>query len=176
MTILKPERSHCYINWMRLEIELPPIGVVSYQAFQRVARGVLNFEAIPRLVFPTLIWLFSLACWFQLSWNYCWHDQEQILKKSSYISVLFSPSYEWSWNYRKEQIIVCRNWSWRDPVSTYANIRGRVVLHKGSSYQLDDSDEIHSNTQQFLFSSSSRDISMTWGNQSICASLKKLIL
>lgn len=69
MTILKPERSHCYINWMRLEIELPPIGVVSYQAFQRVARGVLNFETRPRLVFPTSRWLFSLACWSQLSWK-----------------------------------------------------------------------------------------------------------
>lgn len=66
MTILKPERSHCYINWMRLEIELPPIGVVSYQG---VARGFLNFETIPRLVFPTSRWLFSLACWSQLSWK-----------------------------------------------------------------------------------------------------------
>lgn len=46
------------LHKLGLEIKLPPIGVISYQAFQRVARGVLNLETIPTLVFPTSTWIF----------------------------------------------------------------------------------------------------------------------
>ena len=76
MIIWKPERFHCHTNWVHLKIELPPNGVVSYQACQRV----VFFR-----------WHVGLS---EADWNYCWHEQEQILKKSSYNPVIFSPSYE----------------------------------------------------------------------------------
>lgn len=127
MTILKPERSHCYINWMRLEIELPPIGVVSYQG---VARGFLNFETIPRLVFPTSRWLFSLACWSQLSWKLllAWSgaDPEKvILYLSSLLSQLWMiMELQKRTNHSMQKLVL------EVRVSTSANIRGRK---RGSS-------------------------------------------